>query len=461
VHPRVRPSGARRNWRGGYLYSSWQLLLLGNLLTVLAWKRQGLETPQSSPTARDLTLALCALSPRFLPGVLGSLRLQSDDSEPFWRFQAESHAADLLATVGFPPEHLAPCAETLLVSARMHDPMVEWLRLLRHAPYSAWRKMQKAPLHAMWGRTAAELLLRAHEELADDHVLRPLGDLTGETWYHAQHDRLSARYDEAAGLDRALSEFGLSPHPRVLLLLEGDTEMQHVPRLLADFDLGEPSQVRVQNAHGVQANPSLIARYGITPRVGRERSDGWDLLTPPTALMIAMDPEHQYRTPADVDALRHKLAGAIREEVQAQGADIAQDELDQLVDVRSWGDQTYELANFSDDELVEAITQLAQTRGRNGGTPDWESSLRADLIAARGKHQDIKIVLGPRLYGTAKVELAELLWPVLRDRCAAERASGTVTTPVLQLVYDVQDRVAQLDHVSMLSRPAPGAEVEA
>jgi regulatory protein YycI of two-component signal transduction system YycFG len=49
---------------------------------------------------------------------------------------------------------------------------------------------------------------------------------------------------------------------------------------------------------------------------------------------------------------RRKLQAAIREEVRYQDADISQDDLDILVSVHVWGDDKYELANFTDDELV-------------------------------------------------------------------------------------------------------------
>ena len=93
--------------------------------------------------------------------------------------------------------------------------------------YKGWSKLHGEPLDAMWKRVAAEVLLRAHEDLATAGQVTPLPDLTGETWWTYLHDRLSVRHEEAETLERALGDFGLSPYPRVILLVEGETELLH------------------------------------------------------------------------------------------------------------------------------------------------------------------------------------------------------------------------------------------
>src|SRR6266550_763745 len=136
---------------------------------------------------------------------------------------------------------------------------------------------------------------RSKIDLAAAGVMEPLPDLTGSTWHAPQHDRLTPRYPEAETLERALAEFGLSPHPRVILLLEGKTEQRHVPRLLAEVGLTQPHQVRVQPCRSSKVNAHLIARYGITPRIGRRVGDRWLLDASPTALVLAMDPREPLR----------------------------------------------------------------------------------------------------------------------------------------------------------------------
>lgn len=281
-------------------------------------------------------------------------------------------------------------------------------------------------------------------------AVEPVPDLAGALAWTPLHDRLRATYPEPQTLERALHELGLSPHPRVILLVEGETEMEHVPALLAEFGLTQPQQVRVIDTKSSSINAQLIARYGITPRVGRKVADNrWFLDASPTALVIAMDPENHFATQADCDAVRKTLQGAIRAEVRRQDAEITQDELDFLVTIHTWGTDKYELANFTDDELVPAVTTLAtQQNNPRVNLPTWEQDLRAALTAARSAHDDIQMALGRGMHMREdKVALAKLLWPTLQARCEAEYVDNKVSTPVLRVVLEVVRLVDKLTGV--------------
>ncbi|MBF9071907.1 hypothetical protein [Streptacidiphilus fuscans] len=154
--------------------------------------------------------------------------------------------------------------------------------------------------------------------------------------------------------------------------------------------------------------------------------------------------------------MRRALQQCIREEVEYQDASIGQDELDLMVNIRVWGPDTYELANFDDDELVPAITTIARHQERlPADVPVWESLLRHELQAARIKHQDIKIALGRMRLREDKVRLAELLWPVLRDKCQRELSANAAGTPVLKIALEALDLANRFTGVFALNRPEP------
>lgn len=237
-------------------------------------------------------------------------------------------------------------------------------------------------------------------------------------------------------------------------MVEGETELYHVPKLLAEFGLTQPQEVRVQRTKSSTINPHLIARYGVTPRVGRKVGNRWLLDASPTALVIAMDPENHFESQDKRDNVRRKLQRAIREEVLYQGGDIGQDELDFLVTIRVWGEDKYELANFTDDELVPAITTLAlRQKNPRATSAMWEDDLRAQLQSSRVVHDDIKVPLGRMRVREDKIALARLLWPALRTKCEAEFGVDAVETPVLKLVLDVRQLVADLTGIFALRGP--------
>jgi hypothetical protein len=454
--PYRRPSYEKDRWWNGFIYSSWQLLDVGSAIDRLRFIRFGSRSRSYAQLARShkRNLALAALSTRFLPGVLGRLRFPpGTDEESLREYRASSRTNELVEIAGLDLADLETNADNLLIQAH-NEPLAKWLPLVRYASYEAWFKLRGAPLDAIWRRIAAEVLLRAHEDLAANGLIAPLEDLSGSAFWSCQHDRLTPRYAEAQTLERALAELGLSPHPRVILLVEGDTELLHMTRLLPEFGIAHPESVRVQVTTSSKVNPHLIARYGVTPRIGRKLQDRWMLDASPTALMIVMDPENDFATQAQRDNVRLKLQRAIRDEVRYQDAEIAQADLDQLVHVRVWGDDKYELANFSNDELVPAITSLAVAQqSPRTSMPTWEVDVRAELDAARVAHHDIKVPLGRLRIREDKVELARLLWPTLRSKCEAEYVAGSVQTPILQIVLEVRALVARVSGVFALEAP--------
>ncbi|MEW2331207.1 hypothetical protein AB0880_25780 [Micromonospora chersina] len=456
--PYSRPVGEEnRRWWNGFVYSSWQLVDLHDAMRRYSVVRHGWHRchHRQEVRRRKATLALSALSPRFLPAVLGRLSFPpGTDEEALWRFRSEASTLSLLRVAGLQPAELRPYAEDLLGFASARDPLARLLPLLRHFSFHGWSKLRGEPLDCMWHRVAAEILLQAHDDLAVAGHVDPLPDLTGETWHSSLHDRLTPQYAEAETLERALGDFGLSPYPRVIVLVEGETELNHIPRLLAEFGLTLPQQVRVQRCKGSNVSPQLIARYGVTPRVGRRLPDGWLLDATTTALVIAMDAENRWATPEKCEGERRTLLNAIREEVRSQDADIPDDFLEFLVTVQTWGDDKYELANFTDDELVAAIAQLAGET-LNTASPTWRERLRQHLAEARQNHDDIKVPLGRTRLKVGKVELAEALWPTLRHKLEAELAAGRPETPVVKLASTVRAKFVEASGIRAMKTPEP------
>lgn len=437
--PYHRPADEGRRWWNGFVYSSWQLVDLPRALHLrrLTKALNHTENHHHLAIRRNMTLALSALSVKVLPAVLGKLNipLGMTDSD-MWQVRADSSTQDLLAHTTLAPEALRTCAEELLRRAHTNDPLIKWLPLIRHANYRAWSQLRDQPLNCMWHRIAAEVLLAAHDDLADQGHLPSLPDLSGSTWRTELHDRLTVNHPEADTLERTLGDFGLSPYPKVLVLVEGETELHHIPRLLAEVGLTQPQQVRVQRGKGSAVNPHLIARYNITPRVGRRIGDRWLLDATGTALVIAMDPENRWATAEKRDTQRTALLEAIREEVRSQGAEIPDEYLNYLVTVRVWGDDKYELANFTDDELIDAISQLVDST--TAQQQHWRTDLQDRLKAARDNHDDIKVPIGQMRIRAEKARLADLLWPTLRSKLEHEFATDDgPTTPVIKLIDDI------------------------
>src|SRR6185437_5921630 len=111
--------------------------------------------------------------------------------------------------------------------------------------------------------------------------------------------------------------------------------------------------------------------------------------------------------------------------LEAQGASNAnQEDLDNLLSIKTWSQSCYEFAHFTDEELADGIMAVHNTI--DGWTRD---QLIAALGYWRSQGKDIKhvwksgrldeqtgTVTGNWEYEVSKVKLAEALWPSLQQK---------------------------------------------
>jgi hypothetical protein len=454
------PESTALRWRDDFLFSSWQLIDAHEIVNDVRWLDIGLpvaELQLKAQRRRSRAIAIAALTPRYLSSIVGKLSVPSGmDAQALLSHEFETEVTDLLTAAAIRPEELRPMAEELLLDAGFRDPIRDWLPIIRHASYNAWSKLRGEALDCLWQRIGAEVLLRAHDDLAEAGILAPLPDVTQYQARHPLHDRLGRQAPTPDSLDESLVQFGLSPYPRVLLLVEGETELIHFPLLLATIGLGRDNLVRVQQATGASIDPKLLARYAISPRLGKRLYDGsWQLAAPPTALVIAMDPEKRWEDEEKRERERSAIHKAIREEVAfPDGATISEDELNFLVNIHVWGEEKYEQANFTDEEMTDALSKIA--RGRQDGdrgSVAWRQRVLAELADIRANGLKMDALIGKMQLG--KPDLATALIPTLLSKCEKELATNSVVTPALKVLLEVCRLVEMLPTGSYVLRPKP------
>ncbi len=450
--PHRRPADAPDRWWDGYFYGEWQLLGLKDALNA----RSNLKVvPEGqadyvdyAKRLRNEHLVVAALSARWFPRIVGQVTFRSGaDEDALTSAQYGVDSATRMSQTALDAERLRPAAEFLLSRAHTYDPMREWWELIRHSDHSGWFKMRGGALEAIWQRISAEVLLLAHEEIAESGELEPLPDFTSNPRiWHPLLDRLGAQ-PHADGLERSLARVGLDPNPRVLLVLEGATEMLHLHALLDEFGIGRSHQVRLDKQDTSSDSPSQLARF-VAPRLGRVRARHFDLESTPTALFVAMDAEGTYwRTPALQEKNLRKLQSIVQRQVEAQGGSLTKEELDLLVQVRTWGEHKYELANFTDDELETGFISVGMKLGITA-TAETHTALRAGIEHARANKLDIEIVFSRLQWEVNKVALAEELLPMLIAKLEYDHEEDHQHPPVIQLAYDLYSLVQRLSHGS-------------
>ena len=176
---------------------------------------------------RQLAILLSALDMHYLPRILLTARQARVWEKEDPGFEVKPR----LGMFGLGPETLLRIAEALLSRASFRDPLGRWYEVVRQAHPETWSDFCGDALLSMDHRIAAEILLRALDDLGRSDLSMP-PPRAGRMYRTILDDRL---LPDPMHLERALADRGLSARPALLLVLEGATEMLLMPRVLAEI----------------------------------------------------------------------------------------------------------------------------------------------------------------------------------------------------------------------------------
>ena len=439
---RVPTDGPR--WWNGLVYSRYQLLTAYRFRDILPGRIRldanrkvvvRLRDPRESmrPVAtyqRRLAILLTVLEPRYLPSLNPDwTALTNADFEQWDEFRSLFDPAAVLHETTWSADDVLKAAEDLLHIANRTDPNGRWTRLIARAPKKSWDDLRREPLVAMEHRIAAELLLQFHEDLAARGIAKSLPPLD-QFNFHPRHERITERSDE---LDQILGSLGISPHPTLVLVVEGESEELVVHRLLKQLGLCvDASLMRVVVMRGADHDLTKLAAFAAAPLVGTKRSDGWDMIRPPTRLHILLDPDGAHSTPEGVARRRQAILEEIRTVVRFQGVDPATEDLEHLVTLKTWNGGCFEFAHFTDQQLLEGLRQISATCNEI-----TDAALLSSLRSQRSKGRDIKHVWRdwsephPR-----KLALADAMWPIIEQQTQAATDELGSDPQITQAILD-------------------------
>jgi hypothetical protein len=466
-----RRVGDSLRWWNGLLYSSYQLLALSQFRPQLERRRYagpdfhrvylepaGWDDADEARRLRRLTIALTVLETRYRPEATHSL--SGLKLEQWERYRAAFDPTATLAALGWQPQEVVDEAERLLGHAHKLDPLGDWGPLVRRAPGRMWSSLRGDARLAVDHHIGGEMLLLFYEDLERMGAAPRLPTDFGGFW-HPRRERLGVPTEP---LDQRLSRLGISPHPRVLLVVEGETEEYLTPAVFDALEIPhEPEWVRTVVMRSVDADLTKLAAFASAPLLGERQGDDWLLIKPPTRLMVAVDPEGGFETVVSAEAERQKILREIRVVLAAQvgvpearlGEVIVLDDLDELVSVHRWDGGCFEFAHFTNEHLADALLAIHR------GYPQLE---RDDLVQALQRHRehgdDIKQVWANWRPKPSKRDLARQLQPELETQ--VERAFEDPTTALPQLAQLVWDgyRIAKSQPAGMFllkgrSQPTP------
>lgn len=408
-----------KRWWNGLVYSPWQLLGLAPLVRcfdMMGWPRQrgdvqwlaDVDDAQAvSSRNRDLGLLLSAIDARYLPVTRsGWLHIRGARSREWAAYRAGFDAAAVADQLRVDGSHVVRLAERLLISARDLDPTGAWYRLIRQANARNRDKLHGLARLAVDLRLAAEMLLLFADDLGN-----PAPPPSGAVW-HPLRDRIGHHGEH---LDNVLQDFGISPHVRVALVLEGPTELILARHILEHLGYGKhPPGLEIIIMRGVPNREPVrkLASHLATPIVTDALPDSYLTLRPVCRVIVATDPEKPMDNPA---AFKQSLIGDIRQGLHEQGIDdVAEESLDWLVETQVWS-APLEFELFDDNEIAQAMQHLPHRH-----LPTGRDAVE-HVADARAAGRSLKKGMQP----LSKTALAEALWPVLLAKIDASLAEGS------------------------------------
>jgi hypothetical protein len=426
-----RPLGELTYNSSEYLYSHHQLIALPYLRQVLPnaqWPTAG-EVMQFdivqpwlgnfraiASRRHSLVVALTALEPVYWPRIMGRISLPITEEFPLYvRWLSKLTSPTLPRWLGVDGDWLKAHASELLAEADRIDPLGDWLDVVRQAEPDHWRRLKGEARSAIDLRLAAEVLLGLYEHLVRARRAKALP--APQRRFRGEFDN---RLKPQAGLDRVLTRFGLSPHPSLVLVVEGDTEMLIMPRVMDLFKVRRDEDfIALQNAASVDRDLSPLIAY-VAPRVEAEETGRYlRLVRPPTRMLFVADAEGRIATTELREKRRQQWVKRLLETLPAeQRTPAVRKALDTLVYIEVWkrNGLSFEFAHFTDRELALASLRIDPKPDRL--TLDRRIEIVGRLRQRRGNLNELLDV-------ASKVDLADELWPILEHKIARARTRDT------------------------------------
>ena len=385
---------------------------------------------------RSLAVILSSLDTLVLPELYRKISWPEQ-----WReVRSAFDASAALQWLGLARADVHKLVKRLLWDARQLDETGELYDVLRRATPDAWEALSGRTLMAHDLRVAAEIVVRVvemaeGEEVTDDCEGDPMG---------AQ--RLSTR---GRDLEEILTSNGLSPHPSLVVVVEGETEKRLFPKVMETLRTPlKADRIRIENREGLDEPIHLLARYAARPLLGRTFDKWMFLVRPPTRVLVLADPEKDYADEKMRVRQRDLIAKSIVKELPSDlHADLLA-EGTELVTVRSWPSGPFEFSHFCDEELADGLLAMAIAE-----YPGGRDMLIKRIGEERAKPHATKKRKGPDVatvwenwipdYGFSKQKFADKMWPILEAQVRDAISRGNSNPPIMDAAIEAQ-RLSQL-----------------
>ncbi|MBI4527368.1 MAG: hypothetical protein HY695_26535 [Deltaproteobacteria bacterium] len=319
-----------------------------------------------------------------------------------------------LSKLGIEPKRLRDLQRGLAGETQHIDPLADWYSIVQFVALERKKRLKGKALLAQWFYAMEKMLRLFYEDLTD-HKLPPPDDD-----YHRWKERYYGQgvpERELEFLEYLANEYHLNPRPRVILVVEGESEFDQIPRI-ADELLGYPLErvgIRLELLRGITEFTGGKADYKRGGRLARFIDYHHQLQT---IVYVILDNEGKSQK------VKERLIAARSKYPQSRRHITKEDY------VFLW-ERNFEFDNFSDSEIASALSELA---GRSGLISETEVHNNRENFGKPGFQLE-KLFHAKTRRELRKRELAKLL--VDRTIEMAQRDKDFVPPMVLTKLHQI------------------------
>jgi hypothetical protein len=144
--------------------------------------------------------------------------------------------------------------------------------------------------------------------------------------------------------------------------------------------------------------------------------------------------------------------GIIRNILTAQGVSEIDDDLDRLVQIKTWKESCFEFAHFTDEEIVKGFRQMDTDCGHLA-----DNKILDVLQTLRAERKDIKKIWKGWKPQPRKTDLIDVLWPVLEEKIRSAIKNEGPLPQIADRVYEAWDIAHQNRHLQFALRAKEAA----
>lgn len=234
--------------------------------------------------------------------------------------------------------------EKLASDAQHIDPLGEWYDLVSFISISQRKRLKNKALLAQELYSMEYMLRLFYKELTGDSLFKPS---ESASWESDKFYGKGTSDDEMKFLEFLTNQYHLNPKPRLILVVEGESEEKQIPRLVENMFGCSFSKlgIYVMNLHGV-SNFS-----------GTKKNDKYG------ALEKFIDYHHSKNTIVFVVLDNEGLAGKVKKKllkkrsILNKGRMVTKEEY-----IHLWERKSIEFSNFSNQEIAKSMSELAEQK---------------------------------------------------------------------------------------------------